>query len=90
MDRHAAYQLASEQLARYRELPFAELVTLIGRRSSERVTYRDAGEFLADIEVAWADERRVQLRVTAIVGSTSTFRLERIEESVLVRSDSAG
>lgn len=84
MDRHAAYQIASEQLTRYREMAVADLTALVGTRSCERVARADAGEFIVEIEVKWADERREQIRVTAIVDSPSTFRLERIEESVLV------
>lgn len=84
MDRHEAYQQVMEILAQYEELPFPELVSLVGQRRSERVRTDSGEEFLIDVRVIWANQEARRLKVIASADSPSTFRLQRLEERVFV------
>jgi len=84
MDRHAAYRIATQLLERYRALPFADLVAHIDHRGQERIPVSTSHELLAEVTVNWADSRREKLRIDVEIDACSTFRLERVEEHVIV------
>ncbi len=84
MDRHDAYTILADTLAKYKALRFEELEGLVGKDSYERISSGSGEEYLIDIAVAWVDNRRDAIRVDASADSPEPFRLERIEEHLVV------
>jgi hypothetical protein len=66
-----------------------ELRSLIGRPHSERLHAESGEEFLIEVVVTVADSPAGGFRISATADSPSTFRLERLEESILVAGESA-
>ena len=85
MNRHDAYSILADTLGTYRGLAPADLVALVGRRSSDRVASAVGEEFLLDIVVEWVGEPGKAIRVRATVDSPSCFRLGRVEDEVVIR-----
>ena len=85
MDRHEAYNLLATVLARFESLPFEELAARVGESTSERLRCESGNEFLVDVEVNWAGEYRERgVCITASADSPSTFRMERLEERIVI------
>ncbi len=85
MNRPDAYQLLCEVLDSYRKMPATVLVALAGSRREERVTGESGDYYLLDVRVAWVDDRQQEIRITAVADTPSTFHLERLDESIVVR-----
>lgn len=87
MNRHEAYRLLASTLEEYRALPVAELAALVGNRRSERAASSSGEEFILDVSVMRAGEPGDGIRVHAAVDSPSSFRLERVEDEILVAEE---
>jgi len=83
VDRHDAYRLLSEVLESFRTRPFDEVASLVGTRTSERVFGPSGQEILIDVVVERVGANEV--RVVATADSPSTFRLERMEEAIIIQ-----
>ena len=88
MNRHEAYKLLAEVLDSYQKKPFPDLESLVGQRISERLQAPASEGFFVDVSIEWSNQEKRRIRVSASADSTSTYRLERIEESILVTCDS--
>ena len=84
MDRVAAYAALAAVLEEYRARSFDELAVLIG--SPPGVSAAQAGTESIDVEVriTWEDRRKQAIRIEATANGPSCWRLERLEESVVV------
>jgi hypothetical protein len=84
MDRVEAYATLAAQLERWRRLPYDRLVGLLG--SPPTVVSVPLGPEIIDVEVrvAWARPGRAAIRIEATALGPSCWRLERLEESIIV------
>jgi hypothetical protein len=84
LDRVEAYGKLAAELERWRRLPFDDLVRLVG--ASPSVTSVLVGAEVIDVEVSmtWAEAKPGAIRVEAVAYGPSCWRLERLEEAVIV------
>jgi hypothetical protein len=84
LDRAEAYAELTAELERWRCLPFGDLVSLVG--ASPSVTSVPVGAEIIEVEVRikWAEAKPGALRVEAMANGPSCWRLERLEEAVIV------
>jgi hypothetical protein len=84
LDRAEAYAKLTAELEGWRRLPFNDLVSLVG--ASPSVTSVPVGAEVIDVEVriTWAEAKPGAIRVEAVANGPSWWRLERLEESVIV------
>ncbi len=87
MNRHVAYKHLSMVLAALKNRPFRDLEALIGNRQSERVRVDSGQELIIDVLVEREDHDENTVRITATADAASTFRLERLEERIIVSRD---
>jgi hypothetical protein len=93
LDRAEAYAKLTAELERWRRLTFDELVSFVGALPS--VTSVPLGAEVIDIEVRirWAEDKPGAIRVEAVANGPSCWRLERLEETIIVpapRSSGSG
>ena len=86
MDREKAYSVLARELERFRRLPRPELVRCISGPAIERTEWVGAEPLTIEPRVDWADEGAGVIRIRATLNGASCWRLERLEESVLVRA----
>jgi hypothetical protein len=84
LDRVEAYAKLTAELERWRCLPFDDLVSLVG--ASPSVTSVSIGAEVIDVEVCirWAEAKSGAILVEAVANGPSCWRLERLEEAVVV------
>ena len=85
MDRDTAYSVLARELERSRRLPRPDLVRCISGPAIERTEWDGAEPLTIEILVEWADEDAGVIRIRATSNGPSGWRLERLEETVLVR-----
>ncbi|MDR3620865.1 MAG: hypothetical protein P4L85_16050 [Paludisphaera borealis] len=84
MDRIQAYSVLAQELERFRRLPYEELVRRIDSPTTEKTVRDEAGPLVIEVRVEWADAKEGPVRIRAIADGPSWWRLERLEESILV------
>jgi hypothetical protein len=84
LDRAEAYAKLTAELERWRRLPFGDLLSLVG--ASPSVTSVPVGAEIVNVEVRirWAEAKPGAIRVEAVANGPSCWRLERLEEAVIV------
>ncbi len=85
MKRDKAYSILAEELERFRRLPRPDLVRCISGPAIERTEWDGAEPLTIEIRVEWADEEAGAIRIRATSNGPSSWRLERLEEVVLLR-----
>jgi hypothetical protein len=87
MKRVDAYRALAAELATWRGLPFDQLVGRVGLPPVERevILASEAIRIRLEIRVRWHDEASGVVAIDAHANGPSTWRLERLQESVLVR-----
>jgi hypothetical protein len=85
LDQHEAYSVLAQELERFRRLPRPDLVRCISGPAIERTEWVGAEPLTIEIQVEWADEDAGVIRIRATSNGPSCWRLERLEETVLVR-----
>ena len=85
MERDKAYSLLARELERFRSLPRPDLVRCVGGPAIERTEWDGPEPLTIEVRVEWADEEGGAIRIRATSNGPSCWRLERLEESVLVR-----
>jgi len=84
LDRAKAYATLSEELERWRRLPFVDLASLVGDPPSVRSVVVGGEVIDVEVVVRWAGAEPGAIRVEASANGPSCWRLERLEESVIV------
>ena len=84
MNRADAYAVLSRELESWRHRPYDQLVALVDRPESERTVRIEQEDIIVRVAVHWANEKKVALRLGATADGPSWFKLERLEESILV------
>jgi hypothetical protein len=84
LDRDKAYSILARELEHLRRLPRPDLVRCIGGPAIERTEWDGAEPLTIEVRVEWADEKAGTIRIRAVSNGPSCWRLERLEEAVLV------
>ena len=87
MDRGDAYAVLAAELAERRQAGFAALVAEVGGPARQKFGRIGEEEVVVDTLVEWADSRRDSVRIVATAAGPSCWRVERLEESVVVNCD---
>jgi hypothetical protein len=84
LDRDQAYSLLAQELERFRRLPREDLIRRINGPTVETTVWDRAEPLTIEIRVEWADTKPGAIRIRATSNGPSCWRLERLEEAVLV------
>jgi hypothetical protein len=84
MNRHDAYALLCRELEAWKQRPYAQLVSLVGQPPKETAVPVGHEEVLVSVRVRWEHETKRTLRLEAIAYGPSCWKLERLEESIVV------
>jgi hypothetical protein len=85
LNRERAYCVLAQELERFRRLPRSDLVRYISGPVIEMTEWDGAEPLTIEIRVEWADEEAGVIRIRATSNGPSSWRLERLEEAVLLR-----
>ncbi len=84
MDRFEAYALLSAELDRWRTLPRSDVIARLGAPPS-MTSAMIGGEMISiEVTISWADTRRKKLRVQATALGPSHWKMERLDEAMLL------
>jgi hypothetical protein len=86
MNKHHAYEIASKALEARRSVPIDDLVCLVGTTEKSTTTGPDGQSYFVEIGYERLSSGS-GVRVTATVDLGNSYRLERIEESIEIRSE---
>ncbi len=84
VNRGKAQSLLYGELAARRGEGYERLVRLIGQPSESRDLWLGSEPVTIETRVMWADSRRRAVRVEATVYGSSSYRLERVDEAMIV------
>jgi hypothetical protein len=85
MHRAVAYQALALELERWRSLPEATLVANIGKPASVQTVNIGGEQVSIEVMARWQGSIDGAVRVTGVANGPSHWRLERLEESIVVR-----
>lgn len=83
MNRAAAYDALARELERWRAMPLRELIANIGKAASAHSVRVNDEDITIEVTVHRKD--RDAIRITATANGPSHWRLERLEESIIVQ-----
>ena len=86
MHRANAYSALATALEEWRRLPALELVARIGLPPSTQTVQVDGEELALDISARWSNAKQEAIRVQGVACGPSHWRLERVEEAILVQA----
>lgn len=90
MNRADAYKIVADRLEALRSAPYESLVARVGLPAeSERVTV-GSEEVLVETRVYWKDAKRQAVEVCATAHGPSTWMMQRLDESIVVRPGKVG
>jgi hypothetical protein len=84
MNRADAYDVASNALREYEALGYSRLSQLVGYPQPPSRHPRSDGAFTVVVVIRWVDDPGGSIRVEATVEGSSTWRLERQTEALVV------
>jgi hypothetical protein len=84
LNRDKAYSVLAQELERFRRLPREDLIQCISGPTIEQTKWDGAEPLTIEIRVEWADTMEGAIRIRATSNGPSWWRLERLEETVLV------
>lgn len=83
MRKATAYQALTRELERWRSMPAKDLVESIGKPASVQSVHIDGEAIALEITIQRHDPNSV--RITAVANGPSHWRLERLEESMVIQ-----
>jgi hypothetical protein len=84
MNRDDAYALLSRELLSWQHRPYEQLVSQVDQPASERNVRLGEEDVTLRVAVRWASEKKTAVRIEAVADGPSWYRLERLEESIVV------
>jgi len=84
MNRADAYAILSRELESWRQRPYKQLIALVAQPPSSKGVRCAAEDVTVSVVVRWANAQAGTLRITATADGPSCWRLERLEESLVV------
>ncbi len=84
MRRADAYSALASELTKWGSMPPADLMALVDA-PPKRISVDSKGEEIElEISVTWATSERKAIRISGTANGPSAWRLERLEESIVV------
>lgn len=90
MHRAHAYSALANELEKWRTVPPAELAVLVGAPAAQIAVHYGGEEFEIEIAFAWEGLDKGAIRVVGTANGLSSWRLERLQESIVVPLPWAG
>ena len=84
VNRNDAYAILATELESWRRLGYTALVKRVGQPSTSKSVAAGPEEISIRVQVKWADTDKSAVRVEATADGPSSFRLERLQESVTI------
>jgi hypothetical protein len=84
MNRNDAYAILATELESWRRLGYTALVKRVDQPSTSKSVAAGPEEISIRVQVKWADTDKSAVRVEATADGPSSFRLERLQESVTI------
>lgn len=84
MHKAAAYEALARELERWSVLPKQELVAKVGKPARVHCVNINGEDIVVEVAAHWHGEEGSAVRVTGIANGPSHWRLERLEESIVV------
>jgi len=88
VNRHDAYTVLATRLGELRREGYDMLLSRVGQAMSSETIRVNNEDVVVDIAIFWADKKRRTLRVCAIASGSSTWMMERLDESFVIGPDS--
>lgn len=85
MNKQQAYKIAAKALEEKRSVPKEHLISLTGSKEETTVVGPDGRTYIVEVRIEKSSDG-AGARVTAVVDLGSSYKLERIEESVEIRA----
>jgi hypothetical protein len=87
MNKDAAYVLIDAELRRLFELPYSELVKMIGKPDTKQVVGEDGSSYQVEIEAIWDIARAEDVRVIVAVDDGGWRALVPLTQDFVMRPD---
>ena len=87
MNDDVAYILMDAELRRLLDLPYSELIKLVGARQFREVVGEDDNAYRVRVEAAWAIPKKKDVRVLVSVDDGSWRTLRPLTQGFVVRPD---
>lgn len=84
MKRAVAYATLIGELEKWRLTPPVELAAFVGAPPVRVQIHHDGADFEVEIAVSWKDSRKNCLRIIGTANGFSSWKLERLQESIVV------
>jgi hypothetical protein len=84
VNRKDAYSILAAELKSWKRLGYTALVKRVGEPSATKSVISGQEEISIRLEVKWADAEKGSVRVEATADGPSSFRLERLQESITI------
>jgi hypothetical protein len=84
MQRANAYMALAAELEMWSRRPSSELFACVGLPATSRVVEVQGEELQLELTVSWTNEKRRAIRIAGMAIGPSHWRLERLDESVVV------
>ena len=85
MNRGDAYEVLSTRLNELRSCGYDALLRRVGRPADSETVQINDEPVVIDVEVEWADPKHEKLRVSGTASGPSTWMMERLNESFVIR-----
>jgi hypothetical protein len=87
MNRGDVYLVLADELEAWKRRGFQAALARVGQPAVARIERVGSEEITVCVCVRWNSEKRVTVRVEATADGPSCWRLERVEESLLLQPD---
>ena len=87
MNREEAYRLLVNELGAYAALGHSSLCALIGHTFEHRARGDDGIEYMVEVSVRGGPVEADRILVEGTIDSPSPFRMERLEETIVVTAE---
>jgi hypothetical protein len=84
MHKAAAYKALAQELERWRTMPQATLIASVDKPASVTSVIINGENITLEIALYWHGRDRAAVRIAGMANGPSHWRLERLEESVVV------
>jgi hypothetical protein len=89
MNRSDAYAILSRELAKYQQLGYERLASMIGQPPCQFEEIANDETVVIEIRTLWNDPKEVGIRIEATAYGPSTWRFERLDEAIIVMPESS-
>lgn len=84
MNRKDPYLVLARELQAWQQRPYSQLVDLVNQPATETIVKLAEEEVSLRVELQWANSKNGTIRIKATAYGPSCWKLERLEESIVV------